>query len=159
MRHHGGTSTGITVAGGNSSSGVSDHASVFGSRCANKTAARLSAGLTPTVRVVVYGPMAATRSAHLVISAFSFGSFVRIVDCCAFPDGSLVKSRSAAPSPTMSCPLMCPAWHVRQLAETTSTPLAVVVAVSQYGSCALWPVRPGSISCGIPPVMMLEYWL
>jgi len=52
MRHHGGTSTGTPGAcdgGGSSKIGVADHASVAASRCANNTAAMLSAAVTPVV--------------------------------------------------------------------------------------------------------------
>ena len=54
-----------------------DHASVAGSRCAISAAVRLSAGLTPTVSVCVYGAIASMRSSKRWHSACSVGSVDR----------------------------------------------------------------------------------
>ena len=70
------------MVGGRSSKGVSDQASVTGSRCASSTAAKLSPGLTPSVVSTVYGPMAMKRSANLFSSANSRGSLVSIGPSC-----------------------------------------------------------------------------
>ena len=149
MRHHGGTSTGTPGAsdgGGSSRSGVADQASVAGSRCANSTAAMLSAAVTPVVCVSAYGPTASMRSANLRHSAFSVGSVMSMPASSTCDDGSDVKSCDVVPSPTTTLPASLAAWHDKQFAVTTSTPLGCVNAVCPNGSVALCPSRPGSCS-------------
>ena len=80
MCHQAGTSTGTTTGGGSSIFSCHDHSSVSRSRWANRTAARLSAGFTPTVSVMILGEMVTIRSLHRCHSSRSTGSVTSAPD-------------------------------------------------------------------------------
>ncbi len=122
MRHNGGTLTGSGRSGGGSICGSSSHSSVSASRCAINASVRLGAGFTPTVSVIMYGAMAAMRSAHLRQASACCGPNVYAPTASASSLGSFVKSSDSLPSPITGSPWNSAPWHSRQLALVISTP-------------------------------------
>jgi hypothetical protein len=64
--------------------------------------ATASAGLVPTVRMIVFGPSTLTRFMNRVICSSPGIGMSGIGNAAIFCDMSVVKSTSADPSPTIS---------------------------------------------------------
>src|SRR6476661_6825918 len=82
-----------------------------------------------------------------------FKTLASVCSFLGFSASLFEKSMAAFPSPMYSFPSNTCAWHCRQLGATSTFPLAALIAVKEYGSLALMPVRCNAFVFVSPPVM------